>query len=309
MAIRRWRKLAILHKIEATYGTDATPEGADAMIGSNVTFTPMEGEEVSRDLILPYMGNQGVLLAGIYGRLEFDVEIAGAGAAGTVPAYGSLLRVCGLSETVTAGTSVEYSIVEDAQESGSLYFISDKVQHVLLGGRATMTMTFTPKGIPRFRFTYQGLLGTISDIGTMPAVDQSAWIKPLIVSKANSVMSLHGWSAVAESLNVDLGNTLTPRFLIGDELVAITDRSSTGTAVVEARDIATVNWFEISLDRTRGPLSMVHGKMAGNIVELAAPAVELGRPTQGQTDGIVNYSLPLMFCPQNGMDELVLTIR
>ncbi|MBY6091075.1 phage tail tube protein [Maritimibacter alkaliphilus] len=309
MAIRRWRKLAILHKIEATYGADAAPAAADAMVASNVTFTPMEGEEVNRDLLLPYMGNQGVLLAGLYGRLEFDVEIAGAGAAGDVPAYGSLLRVSGLSETVTASTSVEYSVVEDDQESGSLYFISEKVQHVLLGGRATFTMTFTPKGIPKLRFTYQGLLGTISDIGAMPAVDQSAWTKPVIVSKANTTMSLHGWSAVAESLSVDLGNTLTPRFLIGDEVMAITDRSSTGTAVVEARDVATVNWFDIAQQRTRGALALVHGTVAGNIVEVAAPKVEIGRPTQGQTDGIVNYSLPLMLCPDAGMDELVLTVR
>lgn len=309
MAIRRWRKLAILHKIEATYGTDATPAAADALIGSNVSFTPMEGEEVNRDLVMPYLGNQGVILAGLYGRLEFDIEIAGAGAAGDVPAYGSLLRVCGLAETVTAETSVEYSIIEDAQESGTLYFISEKVQHVLLGGRATVTFTCTPKGIPKFRFTYQGLLGTITDIGAMPAIDQSAWIKPLVVSKANTTMSLHGWAAVAESLTVDLGNTLTPRFLIGDELIAITDRQSSGTAVVEAKSLATINWFDIAQSRARDALSLVHGTAAGNTVELAAPKVEIGRPTQGQTDGIVNYSLPLMLCPDEGLDDLVLTVR
>ncbi|KAA2314556.1 hypothetical protein E0K93_09570 [Puniceibacterium sp. HSS470] len=309
MAVRRWRKLAILHKIEATYGTDATPLAADELIGSNVTFTPMEGEEVSRDLMLPYMGHQGVILAGLYGRLEFDIEIAGAGAPGDVPRYGSMLRVCGLAETVTADTSVDYTIIEDGQESGSLYFISEKVQHVLLGGRATVTLTFTPKGIPKFRFTYQGLLGTISDIGAMPAVDQSAWIKPVIVSKANSTMSLHAAGSVAESLTVDLGNTLTPRFLIGDELMLISDRSSTGTAVVEARDIATIDWFAIAQTRARGALALTHGTVDGNIVELAAPAVEIGRPTQGQTDGIVNYTLPMMLCPVTGTDELVLTVR
>ena len=61
--------------------------------------------------------------------------------------------------------------------------------------------------------------------------------------------------------------------------------------------------------RARGPLSVVHGTTAGNIVELAAPAVEIGKPTQGQTDGIVNYSLPLSLCPVSGLDELKLIIR
>lgn len=309
MAVRRWRKLAILHKIEATYATDAVPVAADAVVGSNVTFTPMEGEEVPRDLMLPYMGQQGVILAGLYGRLEFDVEMAGAGAAGDVPVYGSFLRVCGMAETITAATSVEYSIIEDDQESGSLYFILDGVRHVLLGGRANVALTCTAKAIPKLRFTYTGLLGTVTDIGAMPAVDFSAIVKPLVVSKAASVMLLHGWTAVAESLTIDLGNTVTPRFLIGDENMLISDRKSTGTAVVEARGLATIDWFAIARARTRAALSFVHGTAAGNIVEISAPAVEIGRPTQGQTDGIVNYTLPLMPCPVTGLDELVLTVR
>lgn len=118
MAVRRYRKLAMLHAIETTYGEDAEPVAADAILATNVTITPIEGQEVSRDLMLPYMGNQGVVLAGMYARVEFDIEIAGAGAAGTVPKYGSILRVAGMSETVVAGTSVTYAIVEDAVESG-----------------------------------------------------------------------------------------------------------------------------------------------------------------------------------------------
>ncbi|WP_440411149.1 phage tail tube protein [Neorhizobium petrolearium] len=309
MAVRRWRKLAILHKLEATYGEDAAPLAANALIGSNVTFTPMEGQEVSRDLLLPWMGNQGVILAGIYGRLEFDIEIAGAGAAGTVPKYGSILRSAGMSETVTAATSVEYEIIEEAVESGSTYFVMDKVQHVLLGGQTNIAPNFTPLGIPRYRVTHLGLFGTITDIGAMPAVSQAGWITPLTVSKANTTMSLHGWSSIAESLALDLGNVLTPRFLIGDERILISDRNSTGTAVVEAKSLAEINWFERALERTRGALSIVHGTTPGNIVEITAPAVEIGRPTQGQTNGIVNYSLPLSLCPVNGLDEMKITIR
>ncbi len=309
MAVRRWRKLAMLHKLEATYGTDAAPLAADAIIGSNVTFTPIEGQEVSRDLLLPYMGNQGVVLAGIYARVEFDIEIAGAGAAGTVPKYGSVLRVSGMSETIEADESVTYDIVEDAVESGSLYFVSDKVQHVLLGGQASIAPSFVPSAIPHYRVTYLGLLGTITDVGAMPAVSMAGWTTPLHVSKANTTMTLHGWSSVAESLSIDLGNTLTPRFLIGDEKILISDRSSTGTAVVEARALSEINWFDRALNRTRGPLSLIHGKTAGNIVEVNAPAIEVGRPTQGQTNGIINYSLPLSLCPVTGLDELQIVVR
>lgn len=309
MTVRRWRKLAMLHKLEVTYGTDAAPLAADAIIGSNVTFTPIEGQEVSRDLLLPYMGNQGVVLAGIYARVEFDIEIAGAGAAGTVPKYGSVLRVAGMSETVEAGESVTYDIIEDAVESGSLYFVSDKVQHVLLGGQANIALSFVPSAIPHYRVTYLGLLGTITDIGAMPAVSMAGWTTPVHVSKANTTMSLHGWNSVAESLSLDLGNTLTPRFLIGDEKILISDRSTTGTAVVEARPLSEINWFDRALKRTRGNLSLDHGKTAGNIVEVKSPAIEVGRPTQGQTNGIINYSLSLSACPVVGLDEMQIVVR
>ncbi len=308
MTVRHWRKLAMLHKLETEYGTDAVPLAANAIIATNITFTPFQAEEVNRDLMLPYMGNQGMILAAIHGRLEFDVEIAGAGAAGTVPRYGSLLRACGLSETVTATTSVEYEIIEDEVESGSVYFNSDGVQHVFVGAQSNVAVNFIPKQIPKFRFTVVGLMGQITD-AALPVVTTAGWVTPLIVSKAHSVLELHGWSAVSESLTLDLGNVLTPRFLIGDERILISDRKSTGSTVVEARPLADIDWFGIALSRARGALSMVHGIAAGNIVEVTAPAVELGAPTQGQTDGIVNYTIPLMACPVLGMDEIKITVR
>lgn len=309
MATRRWRKLAMLHKLEATYGVDAAPLAANAILGTNVTFTPLEGQDVSRDLLLPYMGNQGMVLAGTYARLEYDVEIAGSGTPGTPPKIGSLLRAAGMAETITATTKVDYSIVEDDIESGSHYFISDGVQHVLLGAQVNIAPSYAPSAIPRIRISVLGLLGTITDVANMPVVTQAGWPTPVPVSKANTQMSLHGWNAIAESLSLDLGNTLTPRFLIGSENILISDRSSTGTAVVEGKSLAEIDWFDRALKRTRGPLSIVHGTVPGNIVEITAPAVEIGRPTQGQTNGIVNYSLPLALVPTLGLDEMKLTFK
>ncbi len=122
-------------------------------------------------------------------------------------------------------------------------------------------------------------------------------------------MNLHGWASVAESLSIDLGNTVTPRFLIGSESVIISDRKVTGQAVVEATSLATINWFQIALARTRGALTLAHGKTAGNIVEITAPAVEVGKISQGQTDGILNYTLPLNFVPVTGRDELTIVVK
>lgn len=308
MGLRRWHKLAMLHKIEAAYGTDAAPAAADAIVASNVTFTPIRAEQVQRDLILPYLGNQGKLLAGEHGEIEFDVEIAGAGAAGDVPAYGSLLRIAGFAETVNAGVDVTYSIIEDALESGTLYFNSDGVRHIFVGVQANAQLNYSAKSVAKFRFKLVGLLGAVTDVA-LPTVSKAGWGTGLIVNKANTVMSLHGWSAIAQSLSIDLGNTLTPRFLIGDEAIRVTDRGTTGTAVVQASSMADIDWFAISRARTRGALSIAHGTVAGNIVDVAAPAVEVDEPSQSQTDKVVEYSLPLEICPSAGLDELTITVR
>lgn len=308
MATRRWKRLAALFKLETVYGTDAAPTGAANFIQlSDAQFTPLAGEEEARNLLQPRLGHQGTILTGDYGQFDFSVEIAGSGAAGTAPAWGTILRGCGFMEVVSAGTGVAYMPIDDDFEAATLYYNADGVNHIFVGARGTVSLNFTPKRIPKFRFSIKGLLGEISDMD-LPAVTQSMWQRPVVVSKANTTMDLHGWGAVAESLNIDVGNQVVPRHLIGAESIEISDRSATGTAVVEARSLATVNWFDIARDHALDDLELVHGTTAGNIVEVTADGVQIGRPTEGQTDNIRNYSLPLMLTSLND-NELTIIAR
>ncbi len=310
MAKRYFRKLATLAKIETVYGTDAIPTGAaNAIQMTDVSITPIAGEEVSRDLYLPWLGSQGAQFVGTHVQVEGSVEIAGAGGAGTAPAYGPLLRACGLSEVITAATKVDYQPISAGFESASLYWNMDGVRHVLLGAKGTVSLNLTPKQIPRFSFQLWGLLGPIADV-PLPAVTLTAFQRPLTVSKVNTpVASILGSSVIAESLAVDLGNQVEPRFLIGDESIEIVDRKASGTAVIQADLLAAKDWFAAAIARTRGAILWQHGLTAGNIVEISGPAVELGRPTYGQTQGITNLSVPLMLCPSAGDDELKISVR
>lgn len=309
MANRKYRRLAVLAKVEATYGTDAAPTGAaNAMQMTDVTVTPLQGERVSRDLMLPYFGDQGFVLAGTYARIEGSIEIAGAGAAGTVPGYGPLLRACGLSETITAGSKVEYRPVSALQESVSIYANLDGVNHALVGARGTVSLSLTPKQIPKLRFTLSGLLGPITD-APLPAATFTQFVKPLVCNKVNTAFSLHGLQAVMESLSLDLGNQVEPRMLVNSESIEIVDRKMSGTTVIEALPLATKDWYAAALASTRGPMLATHGTVAGNIVEIQSPAVQVGEPTYGNTQGILNTSLPLVPCPVAGDDEAVLRVR
>ena len=309
MASRFVRKLALLAKIESVYGTDVVPTGSlNAVLATNVNFTPMAGSEESRDLLLPYMGHQGIILTGDHVMVEFSVEIAGAGTAGDVPGYGSLLRMCGLSETIDTGVSVEYEPVSSGFEAGTIYYNLDGVRHILLGARGNVSLEMSPQRIPRYRFRILGLKGTISDTA-LPSVTVTVFKKPLVVNKANTTFSLHSYSGPMEAFSLDLGNQVEPRLLVGYEGIPIVDRKSTGSATMEAALLAAKNWFAIATAGTTGTLAAVHGLTAGNIVEITAPAVQIGRPTQGSSQGIANYALPLMFLPDAGNDDLKITVR
>jgi hypothetical protein len=300
--------LAMATKIEATYGTDALPTvAANAILAANVEFQPSVGDMAERDLITAAMGHQGVQLVGSYATLAFDVEIAGSGTAGTAPACGPLLRASAMKEVVTAGQDVKYSPISTLQEAVSIYFNDDGVNHVLLGARGNLSGGLTPKQIPRFRFTMTGLLGIISDVPRVAPVF-TAWKKPVPVSKANTDFSLHAYTGPCEGFTFDLGNQIEPRFLIGYEGIEHVDRKMTGNATLEATLLATKNWFQAADSHVLGALASQHGKTAGNIVTFSADAVQIGRPTRGQTQKIVNYGLPLMMTT-GGANEFTITFK
>lgn len=96
------RKRLILCKSEASYGVDITPAGTDALLVRSLDVTPIEADVVSRDLIRNYLGNSDQLLAQARVSISFQVEMAGSGAAATAPRFSSLLKACGMAETITA---------------------------------------------------------------------------------------------------------------------------------------------------------------------------------------------------------------
>jgi len=97
------RKRVILAKIESSYGVDPTPTGAaNAIMVRNLNVTPQDADFVDRNLVRPYLGRSEQLPAAIRAMIDFEVEIAGAGTAGTAPGYGPLLRACAFSENALA---------------------------------------------------------------------------------------------------------------------------------------------------------------------------------------------------------------
>jgi len=303
------RKRLILVETESTYGTDPTPDGADAVLVRDLNITPQQSDTVSRELIRPYLGASEILLANTRVECTFSVELAGSGTAGTAPQYGKALQACGLSETVVAATSVTYAPVSSSFDSVTIHYNIDGVRHKVTGARGTFTLNANVGEIPTIDFTFTGIYNAPDD-SALPTATYANQATPLIFKNGNTdTFSLLSYSGCLQSVSMDLGNTIVYRELIGCEKeVLITDRSANGTVVVEAPTIAEKDYFAAALtDATLGNLTFQHGTAAGNIVDFSSTRVDIGDVSYSDQDGIAMLNMPYTAIPSTaGNDEFSL---
>lgn len=304
------RKRVLLAKVETTYGIDPTPTGAaNAILVKNLNVTPQDADFAKRDLVRPFLGNDQDLPAGIRAMVDFEVEVAGSGAAGTVPGWGALMRACAMSETVVASTSVTYAPISTGFESVTLYFNVDGVLHKLTGARGSFTMAMKVKEVPTFKFTLTGIYNAVTDTAA-PVPVYTAWQVPLPVTNINTTpFTLFGFAAVMSDLSMDLKATIVHRTLVGGaEAVLFTDREPEGSITIEATTVAAKDWWTIGKSATLGALALTHGTVAGNKVAINAGQVQLTKPSYQDMDGVQMLQFGMQLLPNAGNDELSIVV-
>lgn len=306
------RRRTILAKIETTYGTDSTPTGsANAILIRNLNVSPVNSTVVQRDNYRPFLGNFEQLLADTHVSIDFEVEMAGSGTAGTAPAYGPLLRACGLAETTTASTSVAYAPVSSGFESVTMYFNNDGVQHKITGARGSVEVNINAKQIPVFKFTFMGIYNAPTAV-SLPTVSYTAFQTPLVANTTNTTgFSFFGASPVLESLSLNVNNTVDYRNLIGSQYVQLADRKTSGSAVFEAPTLATKDYFAVAAsDGALGALDITHGTTSGNKVQISSSTIDIANPTYSDNNGIVMLNVPFVAVPTTaGNDEFTITVK
>ena len=307
---RYWNKKVLMAKTEATYGTDAAPSGAaNAILAQDVQYKPMEGADVSRDLEKPYFGADATIATELMSEITFDVELSPSGVAGTPPAWGALLRACGMAETINAGTSVIYNPITDNPESATIHLYIDGTRFVMLGARGSVRFDIQAQAVPKLRFTFRSLYSGPTEVAN-PSPDLTPWQNPQVATDLNtSVFQIDGLDLVMRSFVMDLGNQIEGRFLIGGEAVLLTGRSETIETTVEAISLNAFNPYQRALDQSAPSLQLVHGTGAGRIATLDIPAAQMQRP-QGLSNAqnIVEWPLRLVPLQVAGNDEFTLTL-
>lgn len=314
---RSIRQFAILAKIETTYNTDPTPTGAaNAILVSNLEIRPLEAQNVDRGLLRPYFGASEQLVGSAFKSVSFDVELVGASAAGVAPAWGPLVRACGLAETLIASTRADYTPISSALESVYFYCNYAGVQHKIGGARGDVSVSLKVGEIPKMRFRFQGIDAGESAVA-VPAVTLTGFQVPQVVTdpftpnfKLGGSVSPTGAPAItggtdyaATGLELAFGNALNFKHLINLQEMEITDRQLSGHIDLELTAAQEVTQMGNVRLNTLQSLAIEHGSVAGKKSLVYLPFMQIINPTYVDLNQSLLNGFDIRCVPSAGNDE------
>lgn len=305
------RNTLLLAKIQPVAGTDPVPTAPlNAILARATKPKPINAEFEERNLDTGYLGNKGQIFVSVFSTVEFEVEFQSSGVAGTVPKYDPLLRGCSMGVTIAAGVSAVYAPISNGDELLTLTWWVGPVQHKMTDAKGTMSLSMDAKKIPFMKYTFTGLYVGPVDAAVPTTAVYTDFKAPLAINKQNTpTFTIHGIPVKANAFSLDLANQVVYKNYIGVEEVSIVDRKPAGSTTFEKDPIATKNWYATVLGGSLAPVQLIHGSVAGSIVQVDAPKVQLINPEETEADGIAMLQAGLSFIPNAGNDEFTLTFK
>lgn len=305
----RYDNAVVLAMLESGYGTDPIPTpSANAMLFQEVDWA-VTGEVVERPMVVPAMGNDPFSVVARGCTLSGVVDLASSGTAGTAPAWAPLIRACGMAQTITADTKVEYTPVSSAHESAAFYHFMDGTRHRGLGARGDFTVELMAKQIPKLRLSLTALYAAPTAVA-VPTATLTAWKDPLPVENVvTGAVSIGGNSLPFNSFRYTHGNRLVRQEHPGRSRVLIEQRAPSMEITVEAPDALSPDLF--AMIGTVQAITLQHGQTAGGIIEVIARARILPEPRYSRgPDGQAYLTLQARPEPTlAGHDEFTLRVR
>ena len=309
----------VLFKIEATEGTDAVPTAAtNAFRTLNYAPNFMDAEFRTRAIDKAYMGAVPVVPAAFKRGATFEVEMSGSGAATTVPAWMVLNQAAGFAAGVPGGSSVVQAGAQNPVSLSHYAVFLDELNAATsfimqaAGGKINMGYKVTDQDFPTFTYTYLGIPPTILGVeGNFTQPTYAAQAAPVLASSANTTFTLDGFALPLRSITMSANAQLDLRSLIGPApRIAYLDDSWSGTIVAELPSLASKDYFAKIRPGTTMVQQLIHGTLAGNIVQVDNPAVQItGNVSLSNEQNRVMISMPVTLLPVNGNDEITFTSK
>lgn len=307
---KSYDKKVILQKIEAVEGTDAAPVvGVDAILTRNYTPAVLDMETREREIDQAFFGAKPQTPINLQRGASFEIEMAGAGGATDVPAWMKLNRIAGFDAGVAGGSSVVQTPISTGIPSATHWGYLDNALLKTIGARASMGLRIEDDQVPYFSYNVRGRAPTTLLEESAPAApDVSAFIDPVLASTENTTFSLDGFALPLRSLELDANAELSFRSLIGPEdKMSLRNRAWGGTILGELPDLGSKNYFANVRAGTTMPMQIIHGTVAGNIVQIDAPKVQIVGIDLPEEDGIVMLQMQVILQPNAGDDEIIFT--
>lgn len=267
------KKTALVLALQSAAGTPATPTAAANAVAIRVKNLKL-GSKVkmaSRDVITGSFGNDDqVPFSHVMEDGSFSVELASSGTAATAPAWGSLIQMCGFSETVVptgAGVTgrVEYTPVKSgikpatiwAEQFGRLDKFFDCMGSMKISAEVGQIPGLEIAGIKGFVTSIAGG----ASLGAAPTL--TAWQRAFAVGAANTAQMRIGASMAYSNGDVTGGNTynFTAYSLDGGQDVQILEQASVRT--VDHYDASPK--IEVTLDLTPTAFQSMKESSAGGV--------------------------------------------
>ena len=301
------KKVVALAKWESTEGTTRCMAAAsDAFeIISDLTIDP-ESTLIPR---APYSNSISPvqnLLGQRWAVASFVTEMKGSETTGSMIAgIDSLLKSCGLVDSITAGTSVTFAPVSSSFTSCSAQFFVDGQVHTMVAMKGNAKMLFTVGETAKLQFDMLGIYQAPTACTIVsPTLDTT--VPPVVLGV---IFTFDGTTTFSvQQVELDLGNIMGNRDDMtqptGIKGFEITAREGAGSFNPEAVLTSTYDFWDIWENSTEKTLSIVLGEITGNMCTITCPKVVVEKIAYGDRNGIRIFDIPFKLGRNSGDDEI-----
>jgi hypothetical protein len=300
----------MLFKRETARGVDAVPTAlANAIQTIDFQYTDIStGTPYERNLDSARGGLSSALNTEIHRGASFGFELFGSGAAGTAPITSDLLRAVGFSEAVVAATSVTYDLTSEVVDSATIWGYHDGVQGKLTAFVGTGNISFVQNQFPKINVTGIGNYSALAEVA-IPAPTFTGWTLPKKIDKANTIVTVDGIPIICDEISVEMQRPLIYRDVPGYAGGRALDRAPQVRIVLDRPPLATWNVAADIANSAQRELKIVHGTVAGQIVELVIKMQPLGEPAKSEQNTITKYTVTGRAVAQGNTFDARLIIR
>lgn len=218
--------------------------------------------------------------------------------------------VPGAASGYSISANATYTPVSTGFETLTIYYNVNGVRHKVTGAKGSVSFNMAANERPSMQFSFTGIYNAVVDASEATPV-YTGFQVPVPISSTNTVASIAGLitdgtstGVQMQSWSLDMANAVSHRQLVGAESVILTDRAPAGSVSLEATTVAFKDWFAYVRTSSADPMFIENGTVAGNVVNIYCPKLQLTTPSYADSDGIAMFNANTLALPLVANDEV-----